>query len=201
MTLLEKKENIIREVIKPAFKKAGFTTSAATFQKQEEDFIKIFNVQSSGTNGSDIARFYFNIGIVFPMTFEFWFKRPMPDRPKEYQCQARMRSEDLTGRDPWYELNNETNYESYSEFVRSDIENFIIPFFEELKSLDDCLSLYKKFSEKVADFTVDVGLTFATRGELHKAEIILSEYINKKGRDHELGERIITEAALRGVKL
>ncbi|RZJ97395.1 MAG: DUF4304 domain-containing protein, partial [Flavobacterium sp.] len=134
MTLFEHRDKIFKEIFKPAFKMKGFSISGTTFKKQEESFSKIFNFQSSGFNLDDSVSFYLNIGLLFPIWFDIRNESP-PKSAKIYDCQFRIRTDSVTGRNQMYSLTSNTNFEEFESLIKSDLEKYILPFFDKYSSL------------------------------------------------------------------
>jgi hypothetical protein len=177
MTLFEKRDKIIKEIIKPPFKASGFGISGTTFKKQEKDFLKIFNVQSSGFNLDDSVSFYLNLGLLFPIWFEI--RNEIIARSiKEYDCQFRIRTDSLTGRNQIYELTPETNFEEFEILIRNDIEKHILPFFDKYSNLDDCKNLHKDFPSSWTGCRPLIALTMIKNGEVKKGDELLNEFLS-----------------------
>jgi hypothetical protein len=176
MTLFEHRDRIISEILKPAFKSAGFKVSGMTFRKAEKDFMKIFNIQSSGFNLEDSVSFYLNIGILFPIRFELR-EESQPKAPKEYDCQFRIRSNSLTGRNQWYEIKPHTNIDDLENLIRSDLKDFVLPFFERYVEIEDCLKLNVDVPDSWTDCQPYIGLTMIKKGNVEQGNKILNEFI------------------------
>lgn len=176
MTLFEKRDRLIKEVIKPLFKENGFRVPGNTFRKSETNFIKIFNIQSSAWNLDDHVSFYLNIGFLFPIYFEVT-DQPLPKQPKEYDCIFRIRTDSLTGLNQSYEISPKTEFEELKELIESDLTQFVFPFFERYKNIEDCLNLNKEFEDQHAPVEPYVALTLIKNNEFEKGNRILDEFI------------------------
>ena len=65
MTEKEKKTKIVKEVIKPLIKLAGYKCSGTTFYRERQECYIIINLQSSQFNNEEIGfDFWFNIGVL-----------------------------------------------------------------------------------------------------------------------------------------
>jgi uncharacterized protein DUF4304 len=176
MTIFEYRDKITKEILKPAFKEKGFRISGTTFQKNEEKFIKIFNIQSSGYNLEDNVSFYLNIGILFPIWFELRGEE-LPKNPKEYDCQFRIRTDSLTGRNQCYKIKPDTNIDNLENIIRTDLRNYILPFFDRYIELEDCLNLTNDFPDSWTDCRPFIALTMIKYGDPEKGNKILDEFI------------------------
>ncbi|MGC4103308.1 DUF4304 domain-containing protein [Ferruginibacter sp.] len=171
MTALEKRDKIIKDLFKPAFKQAGFTVSGTTFTKKEKDFWKIFNIQSSTNNSEYSVGVYLNIGFLFPVGFELREER-LPLKPKEYDCQFRIRTDALIGRNQDYNINDDTE-----KLLADDLQKYILPFFDRYKHITDCLELKKDVPTSWTDCRPYIGLTLIKNGETEKGNEIINSFI------------------------
>jgi hypothetical protein len=176
MTLFERRDKIVREIFKPAFKNEGFSISGTTFIKNEKDFVKVFNIQSSGFNLGQNVSFYLNMGIFFPVMYEM-NGYEIPKNIKEYNCQIRFRTNSLTLRNQAYDLTPDTNFEELESLLKSDIENYIFPVFKKLKVVSDCITLVSELDGFFADCRPYVGLTFIKNNALEKGNKLVDEFI------------------------
>lgn len=65
MTEKEKKNKIVKEVIKPLIKSAGYKCSGTTFYRECQECYVVINLQSSQFNNEEIGfKFWFNIGVL-----------------------------------------------------------------------------------------------------------------------------------------
>ncbi|MDO1451672.1 DUF4304 domain-containing protein [Rhodocytophaga aerolata] len=78
MNAKEIEQGIIKEMVKPLFKKHQFNVAGKTFLKGEADFVKVFNIQSSAWNQKDSVKFTFNIGFFCLIHTSFGGKRLFP---------------------------------------------------------------------------------------------------------------------------
>jgi hypothetical protein len=176
MTPLDHRDRIIKEIIKPAFKEAGFSTSGNTFLKKEQDFIKLFNIQSSSFNLAHHAAFYLNIGILFPIGFEL-LNEKTPSKPKITDCTISIRTVSLTGRNQVYEINAYTPVSSIENLIKTDIKEYVVPFFDRFVSIIDFLPFSYGIDQVIEDYRHFVGLTLIKIGEIEAGNKIIDEYI------------------------
>lgn len=182
MTLFEQRDRIVKEIIKPAFKNNGFTGSGTTFKKVEKDFIKIFNIQSSGFNFEDNLAFFLNIGLLFPIWYEIQGEK-LPQNPKEYDCQFRIRSNSLTGNNEIYRLTPEVNFQTFDKLIKDELNEFILPFYSQLKSLEDCLKVNDEFLNNPTDMTPYIALTMIKNGDIQNGNNLLDSYLLRAHQD------------------
>lgn len=182
MSLLEHRDRILKNIFKPAFKTSGFSVSGTTFKKQENGFIKIFNIQSSGFNVEDHVSFYLNIGLLFPIGFEIKNEQH-PKNPKGYDCQFNIRSDSLTGRNQTYELTSKTNIQELENLLLSDIQKEILPFYERYSTIEDCIMLNNEFPNSWTDCRPFIGLTMIKNGNIERGDQILNEFLPTTSED------------------
>jgi len=207
MNAIEFKDHLIKDVLKPGFKKAGFKVSGTHFTKEEEGFVKVFNVQSSQFSLNWQTGFYLNIGLFFPLAYAFRYNEytenemKFPEKPKESDCQFRFRSGLITKGLKSYNIDKNTNQAAFKEIVIKDIEESILPFYNSIKSLDDCL--YKEIDFPLASGTTTafVALTFATLGKQDKAKQVLITYLANENIPDKWRSKIVNEARKRNVEL
>lgn len=177
MTLFEKRDKIIKEILKPLFKECGFSVSGTTFVKKEKDFWKIFNIQSSSFNSDGNVSFYLNIGFLFPIGFDLRGQM-LPTMPKEYDCQFQIRANSLTGRNQSYDINDNTE-----RLVSNDIKEYVLPFFNRYKYLLDCLKLKEDLPQSWTECRPYIGLTLIKNGEIQQGNEIIDSYIPTTSED------------------
>jgi len=177
MTLFAERDQLITEVIKPILKRGGFKVVGNNFRKNEKDFIKVFNIQSSACNQDDNVSFYLNIGFLFPVLYEL-IDQQIPKVPKEYDCTFRIRTESLTGRNQSYRILPDTDLGYFQKLLINDLTDSVIPFFERYKEIEDCLKLRNEFDDQFASVDPYVGLTLIKNGRYNEGSEILDRYIS-----------------------
>lgn len=197
-SLYEKRNAILKDIIKPYFKEAGFKISGLTFNKVENGFIKVFNFQNSGFNLEDNVSFYLNIGIFFPQVFS----ETVPKNIKTYECHFNLRSDSLTGANQSYNITPATDFNKLKQTIQTDLTRYIIPFYKSLQSLDDCLANLPKIRNPLLiNCTPFIGLAFADQGLLDKAKDILNKYLQESIVNENWKLQIKLEASKKGVFL
>jgi hypothetical protein len=206
MNTKEIKEEIIKELIKPIFKENGFKTSGTTFLKQEEGFVKVFNIQSSKWNHKECVSFTFNIGIFLPMSYELIRPLPLPKNIKESDCQFKMRISDLLKKeDDWYEVKTGV-----------DIDNLKIEKIEIYQDIKKTLEFYNNRNtvEALAELPdlypfcglneiaiVDIALTLYSLDKNPLGEQLLKKYYEKQTKDYQWAEIVKEAAKIVGIEL
>ncbi len=144
MTAKEKQKQIIKTYLKPALKQFRYHTSGQTWWKDKGDFFTLINLQNFSWNGKDSVDFCFNIGIAVKATMTDKTKKEptvhdlnvylregfyLPDNRQEHKYKNK------TG----YTLTDKMDVDDFKNEMKSDFENYIIPFLDRLNSLQDCL--------------------------------------------------------------
>ena len=75
--------------------------------------------------------------------------------------------------------------------LRQEIINVIIPFFDTLKTLYDCLKLHDNFDSYWLDCRHYVGLALLQNGEIEKGNAIIDNFISKKSESSNIKEKVI----------
>jgi hypothetical protein len=192
--------NIIKKIVKPAFKIAGFQIDGNTFRKEEKGFIKIFNVQNSQFNTSLSAAFYLNAGLYFPLTYGWRYNWPVPTRPKEYDCQFRFRTDALTGRHCSYCVDGDTDEKQFEQMVKFEVDD-VVKWFASINNLDDCLNAQSQIYPPSQTCTYDVALTYAGLGEFAKADEVFIAFTNQYMSNPAERVRMNVEAKKQGISI
>lgn len=156
----EKKEIILREVVKSEFKKAGYQISGSTYHALRNDCRVIVNVQSSRFNSPATGySFWFNIGSVpaeIPLKelkyrmVEFSFIREsllLPDCG--YLHPYRNGADYCIDGYKSYQPQN-MDVEKAQDYIRADLQNYILPQLEEVQSLSDWAYKQDEWEEHAA---------------------------------------------------
>lgn len=199
MTPKESVNQIVKNVVKPAFKKGGFAVDGNSFKKEETGFVKIFSIQNSHFNNALSASFDMNVGLYFPLTYGWRFGWPLPEKPKIEHCQFDFRTAALTGRHQSYTVSDEIDITQFEELVKVEL-NDVILWFESIKRLDDCMLAQRQVHlAKSCDF--EVALTHAALGDLSRANEVFNAFVNKSTiRESELA-KMTAEAKRRGIEV
>ena len=103
----------------------------------------------------------------------------MPDYPTEPVCLIRKTINDLRGRkDLWYEIHNYTDEQKLIKEIQEDIQNYILPFFDQLDSVEKILSALEKDSNLLG-ITFDLLIFYAEHGQKEKAQAVYSQLLQK----------------------
>ena len=151
MPAKEIQTEFIKTYLKPALKSFGYLTSVQTWWKDKGDFFILINLQNFSWNSRDNVDFCFNTGIALKDSIKDINKKNptvhdlnvylregfyLPDNRKEYKYKNK------TG----YTLNSNDYLFDFITELKVDFENYILPFLENLNTLQDCI-------EKFGDIT------------------------------------------------
>jgi len=133
-------DTIVKEGFTPLLKPLSFKKKALNYYRQLAEVGHIINIQKSSYGDRDNIRFRINIGIFEPkfwlVEYDFKHTGQVPDYPTEPDCLIRKTINDLRSRnDLWYEVTDTTNEEALIKEIQEDIQNYILPFFDQLNSV------------------------------------------------------------------
>jgi hypothetical protein len=98
-----KAHDIVKQIvalgITPKAREAGFRKSTFSFYRRRGSVVHVVNVQLSHGNFADQGAFYVNVGLDFD-ELRVLDKKPISEKPKEYECDLRRRLEHLASDAP-----------------------------------------------------------------------------------------------------
>ncbi len=147
MTAKEIQTEFIKTYLKPTLKSSGYQTSGQTWWKDKGEFFTLINLQNFSWNSKESVNFCFNIGVALKAEFKDVEKKPtvhdltvylregfyLPHNRQEYKFKNK------TG----YILTNHTDLTDFTSELKSDFENHIVPFLDNLNSLQDCIDKFE----------------------------------------------------------
>ena len=172
-------DTIVKEGFTPLLKPLSFKKKALNYYRQLSEVGHIINIQKSSYGDRDHIKFRINIGIFEPKFWSVSHKGQVPDYPTEPICLIRKTTNDLRGRkDLWYEVNDTTDEQKLIREVQEDIQNYILPFFDQLDSVEKILSALEKDSNLLG-VTFDLLIFYAEHGQKEKAQTVYSQLLQK----------------------
>jgi hypothetical protein len=190
MNALDERQKIIKEIIKPAFKKASFKTSGNHFVKVEDSFTKVFSIDNISWNTKSYVSFTLRIGILFPLAQKL-MDRPIEAFPSAASCHFQIVSNQINKSDRLFDIKPDTDIKEFRQYTSDVINSYVIPFFERHTKIEDCLDLFTSYTSNRCDIRPFIGLILLEKGniELGKklTENITPAYIEsfrKKLLDH-----------------
>lgn len=150
MSINQQFDEVLKEVITPQLKSLGFKKSGNNFYRDLGDIGQCFNVQQSRWNTADAKTFCFNLGLIHKEIYKDLGYVDFPQFPKEYDCPVRCRSGLLKfGKDDWYELSSQTDFETLKATIAYDFVTYIKPFFLQYAVLDHWYTLIQEAKEEL----------------------------------------------------
>ena len=129
-------DTIIKEGFTPLLKPLSFKKKALNYYRQLSEVGHIINIQKSIYSHRNHIRFRINTGIFEPKFWSVSHTGQVPDYPTEPVCLIRKTINDLRGRkDLWYEIHNYTDEQKLIKEIQEDIQQYILPFFDQLDSV------------------------------------------------------------------
>jgi hypothetical protein len=145
-TLTEIKfDKIVKEGFHEILKPLGFKKKANNFYIQRQDLGQIINIQKSTWYSRDHNKFTINTGLFLP---EYWTGlahhegKELPTFPTELDCLIRKRIGELRNQhDTWYGVDESTDESELIIEMRSNLKDYILPFFDRTKTKEAFLEL------------------------------------------------------------
>ena len=172
-------DTIVKEGFTPLLKPLSFKKKALNYYRQLSEVGHIINIQKSSYGDRDHIKFRINIGIFEPKFWSVSHKGQVPDYPTEPICLIRKTTNDLRGRkDLWYEVNDTTDEQKLIREVQEDIQNYILPFFDQLDSVEKILSALEKDSNLLG-VTFDLLIFYVEHGQKEKTQTVYNQLLQK----------------------
>ncbi|WP_144697435.1 DUF4304 domain-containing protein [Fictibacillus phosphorivorans] len=142
-------KQIVKEVIAPTLKNHGFKKKGNNFARTFSEFSWTINVQSSSWNTSENLAFTINTGISVESLYGTYYQYVPPKFPLEVDSVMRIRISELKSitdqhEDSWYKLTPVTILDDLTEQIKQDVENIIIPHFQQFQSVQDVIQGLEK---------------------------------------------------------
>ena len=144
MTGKEKQKEVIKNYLNPTLTDYGFKTKGQTWWKDKGDFFILINLQNFSWNNNDKVDFCFNIGIALKADIK------NIDQPTVHDLTVYLREDfylphrffnkfrNKTG----YTITNKTNIDKFIVSFKTDFEDVIIPYLDNLDSIKDCINKF-----------------------------------------------------------
>ena len=172
-------DTIVKEGFTPVLKPLSFKKKALNYYRRLAEVGHIINIQKSSYGDRDNIRFRINIGIFEPKFWSVSHTGQLPDYPTEPVCLIRKTINDLRGRkDLWYEIHNYTDEQKLIKEIQEDIQQYILPFFDQLDSIEKILLVLEKDSNLLG-ITFDLLIFYAEHGQKEKAQTVYNQLLQK----------------------
>ena len=148
MTAKEKQTEFIKSYLKPTLKQFDYRTSGQTWWKDKGDFFIVINLQNYSWNSQSNVDFRFNMGIALKANLKDTQKKKVT-----YSDLASFLNEAFFLPDNrerkflnelGYSINDETDLIEFATEIKTDLEEYILPGLNDLKSLADCMKFYER---------------------------------------------------------
>ncbi|GGI11590.1 MULTISPECIES: DUF4304 domain-containing protein [Gottfriedia] len=195
-------KQIIKEIIAPLFKQNGFKKKANNFAKIFPEFAWTVNIQSSKWNSEDEVEFTINTGIYNEKLFRAINEWEPSNFPMEVESVLRIRINELKNSSQnWYKLSKATNLDEVKKQVEKDIQNVILPYFEQFKTIEDVIrGLENKEELGLYENPHYLTILYEIYGEHDRAQRRINE-VYAKTKDHLQKEFIIELANRLGLNV
>ena len=172
-------DTIVKEGFTPVLKPLSFKKKALNYYRQLSEVGHIINIQKSSYGDRDNIKFRVNLGVFEPRFWAGSHIGQLPDYPTEPVCLIRKTINDLRGRqDLWYEIHNYTDEQKLIKEVQEDIQNHILPFFDQFDSVEKILSALEKDSNLLG-VTFDLLIFYAEHEKTEKAQAVYNQLLQK----------------------
>jgi len=172
-------DTIVKEGFTPVLKPLSFKKKALNYYRRLAEVGHIINIQKSSYGDRDNIKFRVNLGVFEPRFWAGSHIGQLPDYPTEPVCLIRKTINDLRGRkDLWYEIHNYTDEQKLIKEIQEDIQQYILPFFDQLDSVEKILSALEKDSNLLG-ITFDLLIFYAEHGQKEKAQTVYNQLLQK----------------------
>ena len=172
-------DTIVKDGFTPLLKPLSFKKKALNYYRRLAEVGHIINIQKSSYGDRDNIKFRVNLGVFEPRFWAGSHIGQLPDYPTEPVCLIRKTINDLRGRkDLWYEIHNYTDEQKLIKEIQEDIQQYILPFFDQLDSVEKILSALEKDSNLLG-ITFDLLIFYAEHGQKEKAQTVYNQLLQK----------------------
>jgi hypothetical protein len=158
---------IVKELIKPAFKAEGFSGDGQNFRKQENGFVKVFNIQKDARD-PERTDFVFNLGcyLSYEHVLKYGYDEVF-DKIKESQCGRFRTRVSVPGFkwEKWFTLTEKTKFEDVKVSVFKAVEKSL-KMFNQIQTVYDLIESHKQKSQfQYPAPDLEIGLTLIKLGD------------------------------------
>jgi len=163
-------DTIIKDGFTPLLKPLSFKKKALNYYRQLSEVGHIVNIQKDRYSHRNHIKFRINIGIFEPkfwaVRYDFKHTEQVPDYPTEPVCLIRN------------EIHNYTDEQKLIKEIQEDIQQYILPFFDQLDSIEKILLVVEKDSNLLG-ITFDLLIFYAEHGQKEKAQTVYNQLLQK----------------------
>ncbi|WP_394351944.1 hypothetical protein [Rhodocytophaga rosea] len=131
-------------------------------------------------------------------------KQPVPKHIKAFDCAFQVRPGPIIKSgtsDYWYRIDSTTEITALIGLIHHHITDYILPFYNQYKSLFDLLKLQEVDTTFGEMIQIQVGLTLAKKGDYKLAKKEINSYLQSGKRSEDWIDRIKSEAIIRGLEI
>ena len=170
-------DTIVKEGFTPVLKPLSFKKKALNYYRRLAEVGHIINIQKSSYGDRDNIKFRVNLGVFEPRFWAGSHIGQLPDYPTEPVCLIRKTINDLRGRkDLWYEIHNYTDEQKLIKEIQEDIQQYILPFFDQLDSVEKIFSALEK-DPYLLDMPFAPLIFYGEYGKAEKAQAVYNELL------------------------
>jgi hypothetical protein len=175
MSAKEKRDRVLKEIIKPAMKKAGFRTSGNYFVKKHPDLIQVMVLENRSWNSAEFVSFDLDLGLLFTFLPERHYF-PLRDFPHPTACDFSIDAIQLTDTNKWIEIYAHSDDNELNNYFSNLLDNYILPFFQHYSIIENCIDLHTKYTASLSfDRTTPlIGLALMEKGQLDEGKKLLN---------------------------
>lgn len=136
-------DSIIKLAFQDTLKPLGFKKRSNNFYRVKGELGNVVNIQKSALYSREMIRFTINVGIFAP---KHWYGsyyndgKELPTFPPHYECILNKRIGKLKKEnDSWSDVHEDIEIEFLIKEMQDNLNNHIIPFFNEIENYDDVL--------------------------------------------------------------
>lgn len=129
-------DDVIRRRLAPELKKRGYRLERRDLWRKMGDAVLVVNIQGAAANSSSGGAFLVNFGRHFPTLEDLIAGSNATRRPKEYDCQFRIRLENLArGKyGAYWHLDDSSNLDKVAEDLAAAVQEYGLPWLETMTS-------------------------------------------------------------------
>lgn len=129
--LFKERDEIVRKVLKPIFKKAWFKVSWTTLRRETDDLYQRLTIQSSSWNYDESVSFYINID----SESKYYYKLNWKELPIKESAWGFLRANEIIWWEQSYTLDYNSSFQEFSKKIEKDMNLLINKYFD-LSSLE-----------------------------------------------------------------
>ncbi len=148
-------KDLIKETLFPPLNQRRFKKNAFTWHMNEDEIIKVVNIQFSKFNSANDSSFTINLGVFHPEFHAVRGSLPSSKNIKEYDCDVRIRIGKLMGKtDHWWDIAWNKDNEKVKSGFKYNVDKHVIPWVDTRWNLE---KIYNHYVENKRDFDAAVA--------------------------------------------